>query len=367
MAGGVRTRRAVPIRRPSKRRCLAARVTKPAKGPGGKQASAPLRERQVLEPPAHLVVSGQRLQVFLEPQGGQHAQVRPERRAGVTCFDFVDSAARDSGAAGDRGGRKLPAQARQPDALTESGEHPLLLGEGDRRRAWHSAIMDNSPHEDAFIGLFDVNLKSLGSVLTWRSAGLAGGTLACMSLAFLTGLWVRTSSEALPARKRAPSYVERCAMWVFTPRERFQDHVAHATLTSAAAGVIGGISVLSGFYLLTFVLAGICFIPVVGFMGASAYAKAAVIAPPSCVSPVGVRLRAHTTTVGAPCVELIDPATGTSMVGRLILARGSRIFLYSKEEDRAYMFTMKDAAMKTVHVLPQDSQASGSKGVAQVQ
>lgn len=79
-------------------------------------------------------------------------------------------------------------------------------------------------------------------------------------------------------------------------------------------------------------------------------ARTAIVEPASCISPIAVRLQGKRGGIGAPCVEVVDPATGKVHAGRLILARGSRVFLYSKEEDRAFALAIKDASIGTGYI-----------------
>lgn len=211
---------------------------------------------------------------------------------------------------------------------------------------------------DAFIGWFDCVEKSLGDLSTWQAAGAAGLVVGSIAMSFMVGIWFGTWPQARPWRERAALLRDRLATWFITPKVKLREQVTHATVTAAAAGVIGGLSALSGLLALLVVIAAICLIPMLGFLGGAAYVRAAIIEPASCISPIAVRLRAKSTTVGAPCVEVTDSTTGKTVTGRLILARGSRVFVYSKEEDHAYMYTIKDVSMSTVHVLPTDARAS---------
>jgi hypothetical protein len=214
---------------------------------------------------------------------------------------------------------------------------------------------------DAFIGWLDCVEKSLGDVSTWPAAGAAGLVVASIAVSFMVGHWFGTSPQARACRERAALLRVRLATWFITPKVRLREQVTHATVTVAAAGVIGGLSALSALLALLVVIAAICLIPMLGFLGGASYVRAAIIEPASCISPIAVRLRAKSTTVGAPCVAISDSTTGKTVTGRLILARGSRLFVYSKEEDRAYMYTMKDVLMSTVHFLPTDARASPAR------
>lgn len=214
---------------------------------------------------------------------------------------------------------------------------------------------------DAFIGWLNAIEKALRNVSTLQSAGTAGLVIASMALSFMAGQWFRTAPQADLWRKHAAYLFARCATWLFTPKFKFGEQVAHATVTAAAAGVIGGLSALSGLLVLLMVIAAICLIPLLGFIGGGAYARASIVEPTSCVSPIAVRLRVKSTGVGAPCVTVTDSTTGKTVVGRLILARGTRLFLYSKEDDRASMYTIKDVSISTVHVLPHHTRPSEAR------
>jgi hypothetical protein len=214
---------------------------------------------------------------------------------------------------------------------------------------------------DAFIGWLDCIEKSLGNVSTWQAAGAAGLVVASIAMSLMVWHWFGTSPQARPWRARAVLLRIRLATWFTTPKVKLREQVTHATVTAAAAGVIGGLSALSGLLALLGVIAAICLIPMLGFIGGASYVRAAIIEPASCISPIAMRLRAKSTTVGAPCVETTDSTNGKTVIGRLILARGSRVFVYSKEEDRAYMYTVKDVSLSTVHVLPADARASQAR------
>lgn len=233
---------------------------------------------------------------------------------------------------------------------------------------WYDSPLDLiTMSGDSVIGLVHASATGFGGWEMWRDAGVTSVLVAFMVLVMLTGQWLRTSTQAQPWRERCLNRLERAAIWLFTPRDRFSAHVAHASVTAAAAGLIGGLSLITGLLLLGVLLSVVSILSVIGFVGASTYAKASIIEPPSCISPIGVRLRAVTKTIGAPCVEVTEPSTGKTVVGRLILARGSRVFLYSKEEDRAFMFTTKDASMATVHRLPPATRVGSLPNDNQVQ
>lgn len=224
---------------------------------------------------------------------------------------------------------------------------------------WYDTPLDlMAMSGDSFIGWLDRIEKAVRSISTWHAAAGAGVVIACMATLFAVGQWFRTTPQACPWRQRAALLRDSCATWFFTPKVKFGEQVAHATVTAAAACVIGGLSALFGLLVLLAVIAAICLIPLLGFIGGAAYARASIIDPPSCISPIAVRLRAKSTNVGAPCVAVTDPATGKTVLGRLILARGSRVFIYSKVEDRAYMYTIKEVSISSVHVLPTDVHAS---------
>lgn len=214
---------------------------------------------------------------------------------------------------------------------------------------------------DAFIGWLDCVQKSLGNASTWQAAGAAGLVVASIAMSFMVANWLGTSPQARTWRERAALMRIRLATWFTTPKVKLREQVTHATVTAAAAGVVGGLSALSGLLALLVVIAAMCLIPMLGFIGGATYVRASIIEPTSCISPIAVRLRAKSTTVGAPCVEITDSTTGKTVTGRLILARGSRFFVYSKEEDRAYMYTVKDVSLSTVHVRRTDARASQAR------
>lgn len=214
---------------------------------------------------------------------------------------------------------------------------------------------------DAFIGWLSAIEKALRNVSALQFVGAAGLLSASIALSFMAGQWLRTSPQVVQWRNGAANLRTSLATWLLSPKFKLGEQVAHATVTAAAAGVIGGLSALSGLLMLMMVIAAICLIPLLGFIGGTVYARASIIEPTACVSPITVRLRAKSTGVGAPCVAVTDSATGKTVVGRLILARGSRLFLYSKEDDRASMYTIKDMSISTVHVLPHQRRPSEAR------
>jgi hypothetical protein len=198
---------------------------------------------------------------------------------------------------------------------------------------------------DAVFGLFHAICCGFTGPDLWLQTGIfsfmvTGG--ACLPVA---GRWAATNPGLAPWRTRVADKLVDLATWLTTNRTRLTGNIGRAALGLTLSFSAIWVSVLGGIGLLAFALSAVCAIPFLGIWGATSYARAAIVEPESCVSPLPARLHATKTRVGAPCVEVRDPSTGASVVGRQILARGNRIFLYSKEQGRGLMLSTKDASI----------------------
>lgn len=198
---------------------------------------------------------------------------------------------------------------------------------------------------DAVIGLVHAIWSGFASPNLWVQTATFSLAVTGMGAVPLAGRWAASAHCAQKLRAWLVHTLQGVAEWLDTPQVGPAQNLSRATLLATLSfSAIWG-SVLGVIGLLTLVLCLVSFIPVVGTWGATAYARASIVEPASCISPLPARLDAKSTKVGAPCVEVREPTTGAVVAGRLIFARGSRVFLYSKEEGRGLMLTVKDASI----------------------
>jgi hypothetical protein len=200
---------------------------------------------------------------------------------------------------------------------------------------------------DAVVGLLVTWPSQLVELDFWSGLARLGVLVALMVLTLSTAHWAGTSTALRPLRAGVASKLTSAATWLTTSQPHFRRNLPRLLAVASLSGVAGSLSALTGVVLLMLAVCVVALLPLVGHMGASQYAQMAIVEPASCISPIAVRLRGKSGGIGAPCVEVVDPATGKVHAGRLILARGSRVFLYSKVEDRASALTIKDGAIST--------------------
>lgn len=200
---------------------------------------------------------------------------------------------------------------------------------------------------DAVVGLLVAWPSQLVEVDFWSGLGRLGVLVALMVLTLSTGHWASTSTALRPLRAGVNSKLTSAVAWLTTSQPHLWGNLPRLLAVACLSGVAGSLSALTGVVLLTVAVCVVALLPLVGHTGASLYARTAIVEPVSCISPIALRLRGRSGGIGAPCVEVQDPATGKVHAGRLILGRGSRVFLYSKEEDRVFVLTIKDGAIST--------------------
>jgi hypothetical protein len=198
---------------------------------------------------------------------------------------------------------------------------------------------------DAVFGLVHAICSGFTGPDLWRQTGtfsLMVTGFACIPVA---GKWAASNPGIQPWRTRVAAKLVDLTTWLTTNQTRLTGNIGRATVAMTLSFSAIWLSVLGGIGLLAFALSVVCAVPLLGIWGATAYARAAIVEPESCISPLPARLHATKTRIGAPCVEVRDPSTGASVVGLQILARGNRIFLYSKEQGRGLMLSTKDASI----------------------
>lgn len=200
---------------------------------------------------------------------------------------------------------------------------------------------------DAVAGLLVTWPSQMVELDFWRGLARIGVFVALTVLTLSTAQWAGTSTALSPLRVGVALQLTSTATWLATSQPHFRSNLPRLLALASVSGVAGSLSALTGVVLLILGVYVVALLPLVGYAGASLYARAAIVEPVSCISPIAVRLRGNPGGIGAPCVEVMEPATGSVHAGRLILARGSRVFLYSREEDRAVALTIKDASIGT--------------------
>ncbi len=198
---------------------------------------------------------------------------------------------------------------------------------------------------DAVIGLVHAICAGFAGPGLWWQTGAFSLAVTGLASVPVAGKWAVTAEVTQTWRARVARMLTALADWLVTPQVGIVQNLGRAAVAAALSFCAIWSSVLGLVGLLILALCALSFIPALGIWGATAYARAAIVEPISCISPLPARLDAKSTKVGAPCVEVRDPATGAVVTGRLIFARGSRVFLYSKEEGRGFVLTAKDASI----------------------
>jgi hypothetical protein len=196
---------------------------------------------------------------------------------------------------------------------------------------------------DAVIGLVHAIWSGFSGPQLWVQSGMFSLTVTGLAAVPVAGKWAASMGATKHWRVRFARKLMDLADWMGTPQLRLAQNLSRAAVAATLSFGAVWCSVLGLVGLLALALCAVSFVPLLGTWGATAYARAAIVEPASCISPLPARLEAKSTKVGAPCVEVRDPATGTVVTGRLVFARGSKVFLYLKEEGRGRLLNAKDA------------------------
>jgi hypothetical protein len=207
---------------------------------------------------------------------------------------------------------------------------------------------------DGMLGLLSGLDKAFALESIGRGMQYTGAAAGALAFAAWCGARVAVHSR-MPVRLRA-TLIQRYVGWLASPSISARGALMRALAVSATAGAIGSMAFFLGVVALVVLLCLIALVPMIGFVGGESYAKAAVVAPKTCVSPPGLRLSAASATgSGAPCVQILDPHSNRLVLGRVIVARSSRVFLYLPEEDRAVAVPVGDYGVRTYPVVRGDS------------
>jgi hypothetical protein len=198
---------------------------------------------------------------------------------------------------------------------------------------------------DAVIGLVHAIWSGFAGPSLWVQTGTFSLAVTGLCAVPIAGRWTPSAQRRQKLRAWLVRSLQGLAEWLDAPQIGLAQNLGRAALlaTLSFSAVWG--SVLGVIGLFTLALCAVSFIPMVGTWGATAYARASIVEPSSCISPLPIRLDAKSTKVGAPCVAVRDPSTGDVVAGRLIFARGSKVFLYLKEEGRGLALTVKGASI----------------------
>jgi hypothetical protein len=198
---------------------------------------------------------------------------------------------------------------------------------------------------DAVFGLVHAIYSGFAGPDLWLQTGMFSLTVTGVIGLPIAGKWVASSPGTQSWQMRVAANLVDLAGWMVTPQLRLTQNIGRAAVAATLSFSAVWVSVLGFIGLLAVLLSIVSMVPVLGIWGATAYARAAIVEPRSCISPLPERLHAEKTRVGVSCVEVRDLRTGASVVGRQILARGNRVFLYSKEQGRGLMLSTKDASI----------------------
>lgn len=136
--------------------------------------------------------------------------------------------------------------------------------------------------------------------------------------------------------------------WLVARTGGWGSHLVRGVVASALGGTAAAAGVAVGMLAIVAALTLVAIVPLVGFIGGTVYAQKSILLPQGCVGAPGKRMQSKPSGVtGAPCIEVVNPVSKQAVLGRVILARSSKVILYLPEQDQIVFFPLKGEVVRT--------------------